>query len=72
MNLQDSMLRRAIFEVYDSKCFYTGDPLDFSNMELDHIIPRSYKEKVIGLKKIIKDCDLPRDFHVDSLINLVP
>jgi hypothetical protein len=72
LNLQDQYLRRAIYEIYDYKCFYTGEPLDYINMELDHIIPRSYQRDPMIIRRIIKECDLPEDFHVDSLLNLVP
>lgn len=72
MNLQDQYLRRAIYELYDSKCFYTGEPLDYINMELDHIIPRSAMNDLELINSIIKECSLPEDFHVDSLLNLVP
>lgn len=72
MNTQDQNVRRAIWEVYNCKCFYTGDPLGYSEMELDHIIPVVYRDKPYELHKILKDCGLDDDFHIDSLYNLVP
>ena len=41
-------------------------------MELDHIIPESYKNRKDDLKRVIEECGLPDDFELDSLFNLVP
>lgn len=72
MNLNDQFLRLAIYEIYNGRCFYTGNPLEYSNMELDHIIPRRYKDQPIELERIINEYNLDKDFQVDSLLNLVP
>lgn len=70
--LQDQFIRRAIWEVYNYKCFYTGTPLEYSDMELDHIIPASYKGKPDDLDRILKQCKLDATFELNSLYNLVP
>lgn len=72
MNLKDQLTRRAIWEVYNSKCFYTGSPLEYTDMELDHIIPASYKDKPDELHRILRDCKLGDNFELNSLYNLVP
>jgi 5-methylcytosine-specific restriction endonuclease McrA len=72
LNIQDQFTRRAIWEVYNNKCFYTGAPLEYSDMELDHIIPASYKDKPNHLVRILKDCKLDVTFELNSLYNLVP
>ncbi|MBP1995817.1 HNH endonuclease [Paenibacillus eucommiae] len=72
MNLKDQFIRRAIWEVYNSKCFYTGSPLEYSDMELDHIIPASYQDKPDELHRILSDCKLADTFELNSLYNLVP
>lgn len=72
LNLKDQITRRAIWEVYNCKCFYTGAPLEYSDMELDHIIPASYKDKPVELKRIFKHCHLDNTFELNSLYNLVP
>ncbi len=65
-------VRLAIWEVYNRRCFYTGEPLKFIDMQLDHIIPESYARKKDDLKRIIKKCGLYDEFELDSLYNLVP
>lgn len=72
LNLKDQFIRRAIWEVYNSKCFYTGSPLEYSDMELDHIIPASYQDKPDELHRILSDCKLADNFELNSLYNLVP
>lgn len=70
--LQDQFTRRAIWEIYNYKCFYSGTPLEYSDMELDHIIPASYKDKPYELHRILQDCKLDDSFELNSLYNLVP
>ena len=65
-------VRLAIWEVYNRRCFYTGEPLKYNDMQLDHIIPESYARKKDDLKRIIKKSGLYDDFELDSLYNLVP
>lgn len=68
----DEYVRRAIWEIYKYKCFYTGAPLDYRDLELDHIIPESYKGQKEDLDRIIKKCGLEENFEIYSLYNLVP
>lgn len=72
VNKKDEFIRRSIWEIYNSRCFYTGKPLDYADLELDHIIPESYKNRKDDLKRVIEECGLPDDFELDSLFNLVP
>ena len=37
----DTILRRAMYSVYDGKCFYTGRHVKFTDIHIDHIIPHS-------------------------------
>jgi len=68
----DEFIRQAMWEVYKHRCFYTNNPLEYKDMELDHIIPISYKNRKDDLKRVIGECALDADFELDSLFNLVP
>lgn len=68
----EELVRKAIWDVYNHKCFYTGDPLEYTNMELDHVIPESFKKRYDDFNLIISECGLGKDFEIDSLYNLVP
>jgi hypothetical protein len=39
--LSDKILRKAIYEAFDGKCFYTGRQVSFEEMHIDHINPRA-------------------------------
>jgi hypothetical protein len=71
-NINDVFTRRAIWDVYKHKCFYTGEPLDYVDMEIDHIIPSYLKDSPEELLEILRECELKEDFKLDSLYNLVP
>lgn len=34
-------LRKAMYSVYDGKCFYTGRTIPFDDIHIDHIIPKA-------------------------------
>jgi 5-methylcytosine-specific restriction endonuclease McrA len=72
INKNDEYLRRAIFKVYGGKCFYTGNPIEYIDMQLDHIIPESMEDDREQLDVLIKLCGLGEGFELNSLINLVP
>jgi 5-methylcytosine-specific restriction endonuclease McrA len=54
INKNDQFVRRAIWEIYNHRCCYTHRPLEYMDMEINHIIPESYKNKNSELKRIIK------------------
>ncbi len=68
----NQFVRRAIWEIHNYRCCYTQKPLNYIDMQLDHIIPESYARKKDDLKRMIKECGLDDDFELNSLYNLVP
>lgn len=38
---KDEFLRKAMYEVFGGKCFYTGRDLKFEDIHIDHIKPKS-------------------------------
>ncbi len=40
----DPALRRALYEAYNGICPYCGNPLDYSDMQVDHILAAKYRE----------------------------
>lgn len=69
---KNSLVRQAIWEVHKNKSCYSNNPLELKDMEIDHIIPESYKNKKDNLERVIKECGLEDNFELDSLLNLVP
>ena len=41
LSIGNKRLRKAIFEAFKGKCFYSGRPLTLENMRIDHVIPLS-------------------------------
>jgi CRISPR/Cas system Type II protein with McrA/HNH and RuvC-like nuclease domain len=41
ISTKDPLLRKAMYDVFDGKCFYSGRELSFDEIEIDHIIPKS-------------------------------
>lgn len=41
IELSDYFLRRAIYDTFEGKCFYTGRDVSFDEMDIDHILPKS-------------------------------
>ncbi len=62
----------AIFRAYNRRCFYCQELLQFRDLELDHIIPRSRRSDQKYLLGLFDRIGLPRDFDLESPRNLVP
>jgi 5-methylcytosine-specific restriction endonuclease McrA len=69
---EDSAVRYSIWEVYRNKCYHCKHPIQFIDMEIDHIIPDKYgresKELTLALLSIGKE----EGFEINSLQNFVP
>ena len=71
-----SELKGVIKEVYDNKCYLTGRPLDMddgTNLEFDHIIPKSKggTNTLSNLGLCVKDANTAKgDMSVDELVDL--
>lgn len=64
--------RIAIWTAHSKKCAYCEEPLNYADLEIEHIIPKSLRKKPTGLQKLIAQLALPADFDLDSLENLLP
>lgn len=56
VNIKDPIVRKAIWETYNKRCFYCNEPISrYSTLQIEHIIalaiPIKYPEKYIALKK---------------------
>lgn len=66
-SLTDPFVRESLFRGYNKRCVYCRNPLLFKNMQIDHLIPKSY-----GNERAITNYGLNPDFELDSYYNLVP
>lgn len=62
-------VRRAIWEVWDKKSAYTGEPVTWTQLHVDHVIPIAKSEMVdvLQAKGLV-----PADFDIDGFENLLP
>jgi hypothetical protein len=74
MSTQDfpDSFREALWETWSKRCFWGKQPLKFSQLEVDHIIPESLLKEPEKLKEVLQGARLPADFNVQGYGNLVP
>jgi 5-methylcytosine-specific restriction endonuclease McrA len=68
----DNITRSALWTAYNNICFYCNRPLDWDDLNIDHIIPESLNLKPEILNQIRREYELIDDFDLNALYNLVP
>lgn len=63
----DPVVKMAVYETYDKKCFYCGESVGYRNVQIDHYIP----ESAIDLPGFIEAFGLAPDFLPTNIENLV-
>lgn len=64
--------RWVIWDVYKRKCIYCSEPiLDFSNLNIDHLLPESLHENQSKLQEILKKHSLPENYDINGYQNLI-
>ncbi len=66
----DSLIRLALWEVWGQRCAICRVYSLFQNIQADHLIPKTIS--IDRLAQIREERDLPDDFDVNGLENLVP
>lgn len=64
--------RFAIWRVYGEKCFYCEQPLEFTEVNIDHIIPENILDDPQQLEAIKIKYGLDTDFSINDYCNWVP
>lgn len=64
--------RIAFWKAHGQRCFYDGDPLAFSDLEIDHLVPESYANlSEQERNEALSALNLPHDYDVRAYYNLV-
>lgn len=72
-HLKRLIFRASIWSAYNKKCLYCGDLISrLENMEVDHIIPKIYKNRLEEFEEIKKEYELQSDFDIDAYYNRAP
>lgn len=71
-HIHDPFFRQALWKAHKKRCAYTGEPIRFSDLQVEHIIPQRLFKQPDNLKSLLVDLGLPEDFHKDQPENLLP
>lgn len=72
INIHDPLFRQALWEAHSKRCAYSGEPIRFSDLQVEHIIPQKQFEQPEKLKALLESIGLPEDFNMDQPENLLP
>lgn len=72
LDIHDPFFRQALWQAHNKRCAYTGEPIRFSDLQVEHIIPQRLFEHPDDLKSLLADLGLPGDFHKGQPKNLLP
>lgn len=67
---RDAAFRLAAWKAWNERCAWCHNPLDFADLEIDHLIPKSLKGS--DRKQALDTHGLPYDYDLDSTDNLAP
>ena len=68
-----SMIQRlALWKAYGERCAYSGEPLSFANLHIDHILPEILLDDRDGLERIRAEYGLSQAFDINSYDNWLP
>ncbi len=65
-------MRDAVWSVHDGKCFHCGKKVEFSDFEIDHLLPESLLEKPEELAAALTKYGLQNSFDIKANANLAP
>lgn len=65
-------VRIAIWRAHDKRCIYCGEPIAFTNLDIEHIVPESLLKDPQEFARVKTEYGLPADFNLNGLLNLVP
>lgn len=68
----DNIIRTALWNSYNNKCFYCSQSLLWDDLQIDHLVPESIVTDPNRFSKLKSDYELNNDFRINDLYNLVP
>lgn len=64
--------RLVVYTIHNEKCYICNIPIDYKNMEVDHILPENLLDDLNRMEEIIKLYKLPKTFKINSYNNWLP
>jgi 5-methylcytosine-specific restriction endonuclease McrA len=68
----DNITRSALWNSYNNICFYCTQPLEWDDLNIDHIVPELYSKDIGAFEKVKAEYELDKAFDLNALYNLVP
>lgn len=68
----DNITRSALWGSYNYLCFYCNRPLEWDDLNIDHIVPEHYSKDISAFEKVKTEYELDKNFDLNALYNLVP
>lgn len=68
----DNITRSALWSSYNNICFYCNRPLEWDDLNIDHIVPELYSKDINAFEKVKAEYELDKNFDLNALYNLVP
>jgi hypothetical protein len=64
--------RTSVWKAHGGKCFYCNEPIQYSLITIDHILPESLLSQQNRLQEITIEYGLNKDFKINNYYNWVP
>lgn len=65
-------IRYALWQAYKRKCAVCGEPIEYTDLHVDHILAESLEKDPTELSEVLKRYKLTNNFDINSLYNLRP
>jgi len=62
--------RDIIWRAHNKKCAFTGEPISYAELHIDHVIPLDGGDEIIA--ELLKKNLIPLDFNLNGTENLIP
>jgi hypothetical protein len=66
------LVRFSLWQAHNRVCTYCGEPLTFSETDIDHVIPEALRAEEKRYHDTILSLGLPEDFDISSYSNFYP
>ena len=64
--------RFVIWQSYDCKCYFCGEPMEFFDVTIDHLLPENLLDRQEELTKTLNKYGLESNFNINSFENWAP
>jgi len=72
LDVKNQLDREALWATHDNRCCYCGEPVKFTDLEIDHIIPCHLSGNRADFVACLHLLNLPDGYNLNSADNLLP